>query len=359
MRASWFWNWWIQELYGLVPIQFRPRPVERSQIVITFDDDQVKLSLFSGDRELASSTTAARQSDVEDALLKLQASADRRPLVFVSCGEQSVFFADHDYPKAAARTLDRLARFEAIRTMPFSTDDVYHASSIISRDNQSTSIGVRFYFVKKKVIDSVLASVQALNIGVDGAVSPNKLGQARFDLGKHPLLAKRRFLVSRQTALALGLVAGVAACLGGLLHRQSIVLDRLEATLQKVRIEAADASNTRNQASQLKQQLQELRTAKHSATSPLLLIETLSRALPDTVWLDTLYTDDDAIVMTGRASSAAPLIAELSGSPVFENVALTSPIRSDRRAGNEQFSIRFEFKPVEERLISQGSVDKL
>src|SRR5438034_10483005 len=84
------------------------------------------------------------------------------------------------------------------------------------------------------------------------------------------------------------------------------------------------------------QRIASLRKAKLDAPSPLAVWAELTRLLPDTAWLASLAISQSSVTIDGTAQSAENLIALLDGSPMFEDVAFTGPVKIGRASCRER-----------------------
>jgi Tfp pilus assembly protein PilN len=90
--------------------------------------------------------------------------------------------------------------------------------------------------------------------------------------------------------------------------------------------------------------------------SALVTFETLSRLLPDTVWLESLTLADSQLTLTGYSTAAAELPSLLEGDPAFEAAAFTAsnerllmPQQTGETIEVDRFTLRADVRPTTER----------
>ena len=71
----------------------------------------------------------------------------------------------------------------------------------------------------------------------------------------------------------------------------------------------------------------------------VVLLDGLSKAVPDGAWLLSLSVSGHEVVMDGLAPSAASVALALEQSHAFADVSFRSPIARDPRTGLEHFQI--------------------
>ena len=102
----------------------------------------------------------------------------------------------------------------------------------------------------------------------------------------------------------------------------------------------------------LRAQARFLADDRGSRPSPLLVLEVLSRLLPDTVWLTETTLDGNELSISGFAEDASTLVPLVEAAPEFEQVRFQAPsTRVTVRSGEdgerqvERFALRAVIDP--------------
>jgi general secretion pathway protein L len=92
----------------------------------------------------------------------------------------------------------------------------------------------------------------------------------------------------------------------------------------------ADLPELRTSLDALRNETRFVAQQQRLAVSPLVVIEALSRLLPDTVWLGDLTVQGNALTINGFADDASAVVALVEGSPLFSQAEFRSPSTRER-----------------------------
>jgi hypothetical protein len=87
----------------------------------------------------------------------------------------------------------------------------------------------------------------------------------------------------------------------------------------------ADLPELRARIDAMQEEASFLVNDRRSRPSPLIVLEVLSRLLPDTVWLTDIQLENRELVITGMAEDASALIPLVEGAPEFERARFQLP----------------------------------
>jgi general secretion pathway protein L len=136
--------------------------------------------------------------------------------------------------------------------------------------------------------------------------------------------------------LTVGAVtSGAVGLMGGLADREALtwVEDRHSLAEQR----AVAARRITGQAARLETRYRLPSDEKIRRQPKVVMLEALTRVLPDGTWLQRLEINNDDLRLVGQSRDAAALIALLETSPFFKNVRLAAPVTPV--SGGEQFVI--------------------
>jgi general secretion pathway protein L len=150
----------------------------------------------------------------------------------------------------------------------------------------------------------------------------------------------RRILIG---GLALGCIASTAAVavaifVGDGLAAQQEALERDIATRR--------AALVGGRGSEAEQALAALDEKKHATPPDVLVIETLSKTLPDTAYLTALRIEDNKLQIEGLAGDAPGLIQLMEQSRYFTRARFTAPTTNAPGERGERFHIEAHVEPI-------------
>ena len=142
---------------------------------------------------------------------------------------------------------------------------------------------------------------------------------------------KKEMLRGQLVIFVLSLVLVVAAC-AGVYVNQSMRIATVKAEIQTNQEESLRLKKTIGEVSQFKKRQAELRgkldvleKIKQEKTGPVHLMDELSAAIPEKVWIDSFKESKGIITMTGRGLNeevVAQFLRDLESSPYYQNVEL-------------------------------------
>jgi len=138
------------------------------------------------------------------------------------------------------------------------------------------------------------------------------------------------------------LILSALAWGGGSIVSRQLYLGQLNAEIARLRIEVANIQQTRAKCREIEAEIDYLIRLYGEGISLVEVLKELSVRTPKTAWIRNFTFSDKEIKIDGRAESSAELIPSIESSPLFEDAAFLSSIRSGK--GKEQFRIGFKVK---------------
>ena len=142
---------------------------------------------------------------------------------------------------------------------------------------------------------------------------------------------KKEMLRGQLVIFILSLVLVVAAC-AGVYVNQTMRIAVVKAEIRTNQEESLRLKKTIGEVSQFKQRQAELRgkldvleKIKQEKTGPVHLMDELSAAIPEKVWIDSFKESKGIITMTGGGLNeevVAQFLRDLESSPYYQNVEL-------------------------------------
>lgn len=340
-----YWDWWIDELAGLtVPWRAAPKPW---QVLLMRSGGGFDVHIRQGRAtaklgHLDTGATDGRAQEIARDLVDRGISTDA---TFLRLQPSEVVTKRLSLPSGVREMLGPVLRNQIERHAPWPAEHAMFTYREAGADAHTLSVDV--WIVGRKPLEKTLAELSelGLKIGVVDAADSiddnpgfNFLGTGEIELNR-PRARVRRVL-SAAGALAL------VGCLGSASYAYYLTLQRdtldqtmgreLNAAVSAYRPEAAKARRLR--------ELVGLR--RQHSPSIAITLEMLSRALPDSAYLERLELRGKELTVSGRAENVPMLIGPLEETPHFENVRFAAP--TTRRAGEamHEFSLTLRLKPL-------------
>lgn len=265
-----------------------------------------------------------------------------------------VLFRPLELPKRAAEFLDGIVRAQIDRLTPWSASEAAFGWTA-PRDAADDRIEVTVAATARARIDPLLETLKALGANAV-TVSTGRAGEAgeavRIQLLRHAAAGVldaarvRRALVALVTALAAiaVLCVGAAQIVGANLDAQLDDLDRRIAAQRLVLAKGRGGEARETSA------LRALEQRKHDSAATVLVLEALSKVLPDDTYLTELHVDADKLQVSGISRDVPALVRLLEQSSRFAQATFFAPTTRAPQDPGERFHIEARIKiPFEAR----------
>ncbi len=249
-----------------------------------------------------------------------------------------------ELPAGARADFGRLLAMDLERTTPFKARDVATAFDVENAPANKGMVKVCHFIVKRSLIDGPQVEVEALGLKVARVECADASGTG--------VVAANFLATSLETSEARqrsnGFAWLLAACALGLAASGLwMYVDRHEQALRALQ---ENNAKLKGQVQRQKDALIKTQTAfaeiagyqklRSEAVSKVVILEELTRILPETAWITDLKIDGGMIDISGLAVSAAALVPILERSKVFVDATSTASLTLDPREEKERFSIR-------------------
>lgn len=272
-------------------------------------------------------------------------AALRGSRIELSMQPDQVLFRELDFPKQASAFLDGMVRAQIDRLTPWPVGEVVYGLSA-PEPAANDRIAMMLAATSKAKIQSVIdfaadvgaTAVTGLVAVPDaGTAAPVRLferrlagaGNAAFDV---PLLLRRSML---GIGLAAAASFAIASYVGG-------ALDAQQQELQQ-RLTQRRAALRLNQGTSSAETL--LAKRKQTSPSSVMVLESLSRTLPDTTYVMELHVEGDKMQVIGLSRDAPSLIRLLEQSPQFNRATFFAPTTRSPEEPGERFHIEAHVTP--------------
>lgn len=317
------WDWWLEELGGLVPPRWRARAGKTSPLFARLDGrDGFELTRRGQD------VAGPRAGQSVAATVVLPASAALVREIWL--------------PAVGAGDLRRLIALDIDRLMPFPPGTALIDSVVIARDAATQRQLVAVGALPRGVAEAAVAAA------VDAGIEPRGLGIAHPD-------GTSRFDFLPGLAIGVGAAAAAArrfwwgAVIAGIVLNLAVLVARdINATgqLQTLVAEHGDAARL---ARTLRSRVvgEETRraalVARHAARDPVALLADLTRLLPDGAWVQRLSRDARQLRLSGYHQDGVDVVAALKRSTLYAAARPTSPDLPPRSKAGQPYDVTVDF----------------
>ena len=157
--------------------------------------------------------------------------------------------------------------------------------------------------------------------------------------------------------ILLSILALAAVITGGhyyILHSKQENLKQIESARRRERDELQvfilKVQELEKKRADLKHKIDVIKGLKDSQQGPVRIMDEVSRALPDLVWLERLNLSGDTLTLVGRAmdeNNVANYISNLDASPFFQEPSLKDLARADKDTFRFTLTCVFTYAPKE------------
>ena len=366
--TSGFLEWWLGELRTLLPRRWRETAQRRFGVVLMLERPYLRVYERKGRRlSMLGSIVLPDPGAVGAAAVpavepRLRRAIDRhRDGIVLVLGEEDALICTDVLPVAAENDLARIMGHKLDLLTPWSAEQSYAAQKVLGR-RRDGMLEVLLAAASRERIDSLLRQLNGLGVrpaAVDVAPPGTDQRGAGLDLLQTGAAERRGpGILAILVWSALIALAGLVGLIGWQIYQRHEL--RREQTALSVGLEQrlADLPELRNRIEALRAQARFFADDRSSRPSPLLVLEVLSRLLPDTVWLTEVTLDGRELSISGLAEDASALIPLVEGAPEFEQTRFLSPSTrvtvSDPNGGErqvERFALRAVVDPAAEPAL--------
>ena len=276
------------------------------------------------------------------------ATDEQTPFSAVALSADAVLLKTLHLPASAEEDLDDAMLLEVGLSSPFPDTDTRAAWRVVGR--HGNVIEVALAITSQAAIDDLLAEPSWSSNA--GALKPEVWA---FDHQGIPISfagyggSERRSAYLRRLVHASGLVAAVwvssVVAITLLAGATALRADRLDATFQQVRSDAAAAARQRESLQLGRTRLSAIERAISERPNYQYWLNHIAASAPDTVYLDRLNFDGNEVTVNGYSNNAAVYLRMLTEEPGYTDVTALSAFARDRNNGLERFSIQWRVTP--------------
>jgi general secretion pathway protein L len=337
-----FLAWWSGELADLAS----PRATTASDWRVMFLRSERGCDVYrraGGRVELVGVSAAGGDPPLGELLRRLRRHKIAPRQIVLRLRPDEVVQTRLSVPAAAGDVLEAVVRNQIERLAPWPADKAFFAYETIAASDGSAALDVRLAVTARSLVEGVVADLDALgfapgvvDFGVDAATEP-RLNLLAAGSGESRR-SGRLVLWSVGLLCLAALIAGAIGTVG--LVQQTGELRTLTAQLQELQVKSAAALPGQASA----QRLAWLAGERGKQPSMAVVLEALSRALPDDAWLTRLEVEQRTVRLAGNAANASALIGRIEASGHFTDVQFSAPTTLAEGEG-ESFTITARIVP--------------
>jgi general secretion pathway protein L len=353
-----FLRWWKGELAALVPPTWRERLGKGGVAYVAVRDNEWRVlrpsqgSLAEAGRvALGSLDTPGRRTAFRRLLEDGSGGGAANVWLVLEPGD--VLVRTVALPLAAEEALRDAVGFELDRLTPFSADHACFDFRVTGRDAAVQRLTIDLAVTARAPVSSRLAELRELGAAVLGVGVATDLATSGAPLNLLSPEERERPATSRSVVAARALAA-VAAALAlvvlayPLWQKREAVID-LQPRLEKAKASAEVTERLVKEIEKLAAEHNFLVEKKHAQRPAVVLLEDLSRILPDTTWVQQLDIKSNPkfreLQIAGETGSSSQLIEVLEKSGSLANASFKSPLTKGVSPGTERFLVSAEVKP--------------
>lgn len=356
------WRWWLNELRALLPARPARTVLARDAVIALYERSSVRLAIRRRQRvdKLGSirladtSRSEAGTADPGAAQILDAVRRSRLPVVLRLPAAMGLVCNDL-LPASAEREIGAIMAHKIDLLTPWSVEQVHFDQRIDTRRSDG-QLEVSLVAAPRPVVAEARRRLAAAGIEARGIdlVEEDPWAAPTVDLN-HSLRGPGRgprWIVILLVAMALPMAIG-AVLLGQQILERRALIDERRRQVAALEERLADLPDLRTSLEALRGETRFVAEQQRQAASPLIVLEALSRILPDTVWLSDLTIDGGSVTVNGFANDAPNVLSLIEGSPYFAGAEFRAPSTRERIPlpdGSERevsrFSVAARIEPV-------------
>jgi general secretion pathway protein L len=351
-----FWNWWSGELVAWVPLKLRP--------AARFLKDSTFIEI-EGKRIQAKRYREGRLQNLDEMDLTKLPLAER-PLALRAWLTRAVPVLDElglvlspgaglarriELPSAAAENLRQAIGYELNRYTPFKASDVYFDYRVLKRVPGERGLTVQIAVAPKIRVDPWLSLLAKAGVRPAAVVFADDLSAERMPLNLLPIERRvntaSRISASNTLLAALALILFAAALAVPVLQKRQAIT-ALNPLVESAKREAEGADRLKKELDTLVEIYDFLLQRKHTYPAVTIVMNELTRILPDGTWLQQLnlrsHPKGWEIQIQGETTISSRLASVIEDSPLFRDAGFKSPLVKGQAPGSERFHLGAELE---------------
>jgi len=346
-----FLRWWGRELGGLIPLGMLPNRRPASNMVwFELSADSAVFWQVSRGRRIELGRIALTKGDATDhkiAFDTLRQRFARRP-VGVCLAADRVLRKAVTLPLAAAENLAQALSFELGRHTPFNASQACFDFRVVEADRRAERLRVNLSVASKQEIDSILLLLAGWGVHPQAIMVDDELmgkGDCVNLLPPGLMPAKGWRAYSVPVAMAGVSAMLLMTALGLPLWQKRTQAIATNQVMLQARLEAAVVDNLKTEQDRLLAVFNFPLQQKLTHHNPVVVLDELTRLLPDDTWLQQLDIRGNEVMMQGSTRSSSGLAGLFENVAPFEGAFFKAPLVK-LPGKEERFQLTVTLQPI-------------
>ncbi|MBF0384010.1 MAG: PilN domain-containing protein [Magnetococcales bacterium] len=345
-----FLSWWVGELNSLIPESARSFFKRKSSsLLVDVLDNEIRIGRFRG--ETYDTLEQFNLSDINNP--KANNTVDPKKLLgahkhgsghvtFRLPRSRAMVRTLTGRPQAMESNLDEALFFELERLTPFLPEEIWYDFHVCGRDQEAGTIDIQIAMIPKTTTDELLSLANSWGLDVERL---DLVDETFSSFNVNFLKRTQRILPSklepinrilRLVAFGLFLLVVIFPLLN-----QFKTITHLSEIKGLEMAQANEAITIQNQIDAIIAENHFLAEAKKFRPPFVVILEELTRILPDDTWLVRMQLNGSEVKITGYSRAASKLIEVINNSHIFQDVKPASSFVRDAKLDRERFKMTF------------------
>ena len=343
------WRWWSGELVALVPPAIRRSLAGWSRRpALMVDGSAVILGYESGSRwEVVGPLDISLEEPAQASVLLFPGKVRTGRLIAarMRLAPNLALHLPMSLPLAAQANLRQVVEFEFERFSPFKRDAVYFSHRVAARDVSNARLDIALTLVQRDTIDELREKVERNGLRITGIDVGGQPLPLPFEAARGERLPVRQRFIQLAVRALFGFAVLMAVALVVVPYfRNSATITQLTEAVAQAKREADASAKVQDAIDGEIHDQSFVVDRKQSSPTVSALMASLTKILPDDVWLTELEIDGDAVQLSGFAGSATVVLGLLDQSPMLANAAFRSSVTQDAQLARERFDITAQIR---------------
>jgi general secretion pathway protein L len=358
MRIGAIWKRWV-EIFATLYLSWRDSERERRSLIVTRENEQLVVRRAEATRD-----AMLRDAQAGSILATLTSGAEisedirrtaQNHFVVLEFPADKIFIRRITVPTQARKFLAGVIRNQIERLSPWPVNDVLYGFVAEAGAGDAAAVEVRIVMAARVDVDAARHELAALGLQIDRVVARD-LDSAAINESVGPVTLWSRLAdTSRNSVegtarkIGIGIAASVAAsaalCVWALVSAASI-REESEGVAARSKVLQKQVQTGRSASSLASMPPAERAWAsKEMSTSSVILMEALSRALPDSAYVTEIRLEKENLRIVGLADDVPGLLAPLEKSKHMTDVRFFAPMARGPDGKRFRFSIEARVQP--------------
>ncbi|MCE9550770.1 MAG: PilN domain-containing protein [Betaproteobacteria bacterium] len=348
-----FWRWWSGELIALVPQRLRQSSANAANGLLIEVTPQVVILHRWLQGSLTEQGRVDRQSGDHDtqgiafhALFSKLHKHDEQVALWLT--DAQCLAKQIELPLAAAKNLRQVLGFEMDRHTPYKAEQVYFDFRVLRVDNQKNRLAVKLVVVPRSEMDGSLDLLEhwgaSANAAYVASVAPNG-DDINLMPAERNTAQTSKLRAINPGLLLLTLTLAMAAITIPIWQKREAVIALLPI-VDRAKQQARETDVLRREQERLAAEYNFMLDKKQAVPPLVILLEELSRLLPDDTWVQQLNLKGKELQIQGETGSSSKLIALIESTRILHDANFRSPLTKGNMPNSERYHLVAEIKTV-------------